>query len=435
MSERALPSGDRPVACPFVAFVDDRDERASSPDHRHRCYAETSPAPRALAHQEAYCLSSAFPVCPTFQDWARREAARVHAGGAPPAAGALIPGVAEERPSAAAAAAADEDEGFEPVYEDRPRRSTQRDWASPPPWLSRSDRDDELGDVQDEEDRTGAHAAALGGLAAGAGAAAAGGGLSGSFADRLVSPAPDQPRQRTPVWRTGDKWDDEIEEGGEEAYGEDAGALGDARAEAAAVPPESAQRPSRQRERVQGAYPERGERRASADRDRGDRDRGDRGDREAEHRVAAPSWERPARLETYPSLRSRRIPRIAVPSLILGAIAVVLAAVILFFLPGLLGLGGQQAGSSPTPTATTTLPSTAPASGDASLAPAATPTTYIVQPNDTMSRIAQRFGVPLAALIEANKATHPNPNILKVGDVLIIPSTTPTALPGASPSP
>src|SRR4051794_41415281 len=80
MTERGLPSLDGPVACPFVAFADDRDERATSPDHRHRCFAEASPAPRALAHQEAYCLSSAFPVCPTFQDWARREAARSRDG-------------------------------------------------------------------------------------------------------------------------------------------------------------------------------------------------------------------------------------------------------------------------------------------------------------------------------------------------------------------
>jgi hypothetical protein len=72
MTERGLPIVDGAPACPFVAFEDDRDERAASPDHRHRCYAEAQPAPRALAHQEAYCLASAFPVCPTFQDWARR---------------------------------------------------------------------------------------------------------------------------------------------------------------------------------------------------------------------------------------------------------------------------------------------------------------------------------------------------------------------------
>ncbi len=64
------------IACPFVAFVDDRDERADLPDHRHRCYAEIRPAQRALAHQQAFCLSAGFAACPTFQDWARREAAR-----------------------------------------------------------------------------------------------------------------------------------------------------------------------------------------------------------------------------------------------------------------------------------------------------------------------------------------------------------------------
>src|SRR3954452_21382852 len=86
MTQRGLPSVDSAQACPFVAFEQDRDERASVPDHRHRCYAEQRPAPRALAHQEAYCLSSAFPVCPTFQDWARREAARSKAEPAPPGA-------------------------------------------------------------------------------------------------------------------------------------------------------------------------------------------------------------------------------------------------------------------------------------------------------------------------------------------------------------
>src|SRR3954447_10585258 len=80
-------------ACPFVAFEQERDERATTPDHRHRCFAEQRPAPRAIAHQEAYCLSSAFPVCPTFQDWARREAATPRGAGigAPAAAAAAAP--------------------------------------------------------------------------------------------------------------------------------------------------------------------------------------------------------------------------------------------------------------------------------------------------------------------------------------------------------
>ena len=105
MTDRGLPSVDGPPACPFIAFEDERDERASSPDHRHRCYAEVEPAPRALAHQEAYCLSSAFPVCPTFQDWARREAAQargssVRGSGAAAATAATVAAQAASRPSA-----------------------------------------------------------------------------------------------------------------------------------------------------------------------------------------------------------------------------------------------------------------------------------------------------------------------------------------------
>src|SRR3954452_20980037 len=82
MTDRGLPIADGAPACPFVAFDDQRDDRAERPDPRHRCYAESPPAPRARAHQEVYCLAANFPVCPTFQDWARREAARVSASAA-----------------------------------------------------------------------------------------------------------------------------------------------------------------------------------------------------------------------------------------------------------------------------------------------------------------------------------------------------------------
>src|ERR1700690_2168900 len=95
------PTPTGALACPFVAFEDDRDARADVPDHRHRCYAEIRPAPRAIAHQEAFCLSPGFAACPTFQDWARREAAR-----AKPAvdrselAGLARPGRGQEPPPA-----------------------------------------------------------------------------------------------------------------------------------------------------------------------------------------------------------------------------------------------------------------------------------------------------------------------------------------------
>src|SRR5262245_50919881 len=159
MTERGLPSMDGAPACPFVAFADDRDGRASSPDHRHRCFAETPPAPRALAHQEAYCLSSAFPVCPTFQEWARREAAHARAGegaagGGGSGAGAAgmgaagaatgaagTPGSGAGEPASAGAHAAgawgepdpaDDPRGpIQPSPTEEPRRNPPRDWAAP----------------------------------------------------------------------------------------------------------------------------------------------------------------------------------------------------------------------------------------------------------------------------------------------------------------
>ena len=69
-------SFEGPNACPFVALEFDRDGRSDSPDYRHRCFAEPTPAPRSIAHQEAYCLSPKFATCPVFQDWALRAAAR-----------------------------------------------------------------------------------------------------------------------------------------------------------------------------------------------------------------------------------------------------------------------------------------------------------------------------------------------------------------------
>src|SRR4051794_4750564 len=110
-----MPIADGANACPFVAFEDDRDERATVPDHRHRCYAEIRPAPRALAHQQAYCLSSAFPVCPTFQDWARREAARARDASAAASAASAASAAASNPGTAAMAGSAPADLPLEPT--------------------------------------------------------------------------------------------------------------------------------------------------------------------------------------------------------------------------------------------------------------------------------------------------------------------------------
>jgi LysM repeat protein len=93
-------------ACPFVALELDRDRRADKPDYRHRCFAEPTPAPRSIAHQEAYCLSPNFPGCPVFQDWAVRAAARPVGGAAPGSTSgpALVGGAVAAAAGAAAAA-------------------------------------------------------------------------------------------------------------------------------------------------------------------------------------------------------------------------------------------------------------------------------------------------------------------------------------------
>jgi hypothetical protein len=78
VSEESIgPVGSGSIACPFVAYEEDRDHRSDHPDYRHRCFAAAEPEPRAFPHQERYCLSSGFAECPIFLDWARQEAAGI----------------------------------------------------------------------------------------------------------------------------------------------------------------------------------------------------------------------------------------------------------------------------------------------------------------------------------------------------------------------
>jgi LysM repeat protein len=63
---------------------------------------------------------------------------------------------------------------------------------------------------------------------------------------------------------------------------------------------------------------------------------------------------------------------------------------------------------------------TAPVAGQAS--------THVVQPGETLTRIAQRHNTTVAALTQANNIT--NPNMLSVGQRLVIPAST--GSPGAT---
>ncbi len=419
MTERGLPIVDGAPACPFVAFEDDRDERATSPDHRHRCYAEAEPAPRALAHQEAYCLSSAFPVCPTFQDWARREAARSRSD--PP------------RPTDAVAAAATA----------RPQRNPPRNWAAPPPWSSRSGGG-ELQAQGDWEDEGGALAGE--GATSDSGMPPVGRGLSGSYADRVASepgvPGPGREREYEPEYEA-EAVDDDVPIGDVPPYAPPVAASPRAAAPAAGATwdrdeddeelpePQVRRRRERDRERLAGAGAAlAGPARAGG----GGSPSGVGGGggaprRERRRDSAAPEWERARPMEAYPTLRSRRLPELSIPPILVAVVALALAAAVLFALPGLLGFGGPSAGESASPTTPLRTELVTPAPTPV---PQPTDQIYVVKSGDTLSRIAGRFNIALEDLIAANAETLPDPDELQIGDQLIIPAPDPEELPAAS---
>ena len=57
---------------------------------------------------------------------------------------------------------------------------------------------------------------------------------------------------------------------------------------------------------------------------------------------------------------------------------------------------------------------------------------YEVQPGDSLSKIANKFGLSLNALLEANQQIL-NPNLIKIGQKINIPGTAPTPLPEPAP--
>ena len=425
MTERSAPEAGA-IACPFVAFVDDRDQRAEVPDHRHRCYAEIRPAPRALAHQQAFCLSSGFAACPTFQDWARREAARATAAGTAPrsaagsaasqidaaAGGSLAaPGVdpddAEAEPTADpydADARRDYDERLVPSddaaiedevdgqdddrFDDRASRNPHRDWAAPPPWVDPGDAPD-----GPEPDAPGFLATRPGGRPDPGDLAPSPAGLSASRWLQDV-PSPRTPDGPGPAELLDD---DELER----ALAED--------------------RANRERSAAAGvgigatASSSRAARRASAQVSPPKVSSARRGPI-----VGGPAWERPRRFEAYPTLKTRMgLP--ALPRAGVAALALLVAAIVLFSLPFLLHLGGGGGGAAITP-ATSVEPSVSAAPTEA---PAATPQTYVIKSGDTLLKIAKKFGLTVDELLAANKQIK-NPNKIAVGDELIIPIAAPS---------
>ena len=429
MTDRDRPSMEGSPACPFIAYEDERDERSSEPDHAHRCYAEVRPAPRALAHQEAYCLSSAFPVCPTFQAWARREAAQARsASSASATAGAaavgatavgaaavgrsdgpieepIPPAVARVNDDAAsrsadpdvgAGRAADPEASYDPDGSPA-RRNPPRDWAAPPPWAAG------VAGV------TGAAAGRASGNAPDflASRGGEGQGLAGSAADRLATGAPidDDPRpvpRAVPSSAPSSPADPEL-----------AGLVGGAAAvdryasEPAVPPTRPAKRPA-----------------VSSTRDKPvDRTPVQTG----------PAWEKARRYEAYPTIKTRTgmpdIPRVAV---LAGALGI--AALLLFFLPALLGIGSGDDGDPSASPSSSVAAATPSPSATAVAAP--TPEVYTVVAGDTFTKIANAHDVTVEDLKAANPDIK-DINKIAVGDEIIIPAAVPDEVvdPSAEPSP
>ncbi|HUS84956.1 MAG TPA: LysM domain-containing protein [Anaerolineales bacterium] len=143
-------------------------------------------------------------------------------------------------------------------------------------------------------------------------------------------------------------------------------------------------------------------------------------------------------IEAYRKRKERLVP------LILGGLAIVLLVVGIFLIilwftgDSPPALPGFLASKTPTPTETLTPhPPTATPTITLTLAPTSTatpsgPVTYIIEPGDTLSSIAEKFGVEVVMLMALNNITDPNQ--LFVNTEIIIPESdaqlpTKTALP------
>jgi LysM repeat protein len=157
------------------------------------------------------------------------------------------------------------------------------------------------------------------------------------------------------------------------------------------------------------------------------------GDTRARGAVDAPVGRQPPRRnDAHPTNRTR-LGTPAVSRLAVIALALVIAAIALYFLPELLmggdrddngGLGGAPSASAPAAVAS--------ASVEPSVSAAPTQQVYVVQEGDTLEKIRQQFGLTLAELRAANPQIT-NPDRIAIGDEIIIPQGDPAESEGASP--
>jgi LysM repeat protein len=439
MTERGAAGPEGQIVCPFVAFDDDRDYRSDVPDRRHRCFAESPAATRALAHQAAYCLSASFPGCPTFLDWARREAA-------PPKEQPVR--TLREAPNAPRLAERSGDKASRavpPPDAPPPPRRGRAEWTAPPPWAAEAEARRErrpaagAGDFEEPdvlpvpaappaaEDSGGPGFGAWSGSAL-AGIVTPESPTAGTDArppevvtgldaePRFVSPEPAAPpflagratRQR------------EAADPGLAAAGADV-----SRDAPRAVPPRrrpvsdargtpvQSQPVGRGRDRVAERLPDRSI---------------DRGIEREIADPAAPAWERPRRFEAYPSLRSGGGGLASLPRPVLYGLIILVAGVALFVAPFVfrgLTSGGGGAAATPTPSASASAPASAAPS--VTPVPSRSPTVYTVKAGDTLSRIAGKYGLTVDQIVKANPQIK-DPNKLGLGDQLVIPPAVAPAI-------
>jgi LysM repeat protein len=404
MSERAPGSGDVPMACPFIAFEDDRQRRSTMPDHRHRCYAERPPAARAISHQQGYCLTGNFPACPTFQDWARREAARGVAGEIEEAPAGRREDALAFLPQASGGPTGRETGGGGHPSEAYPPTTSRNLWGSGPEQLGAFDAPGARRPPSEElVSQKGSGDEELAAFVRGEGSGEPGG------------PA-DAGDEAAFAWRRADTAD-EGDEDSDEAWAE-------SESDDAEEPDFLAGRSAR----------------AATDEERGS-DAGQRVGREGRAAMAArtrhrpidtdaPSWERPRRFEAYPTLKTRTGVG-GISPVLLGIVALVVAAAVLFILPGMLGGGGGGGGGTPTPTPglTGTIAVTTPTVAPTAASPTAL--VYTVKAGDTLSAIAQRYGVTIAQIQSANPQIK-DVNKIAVGDQITIPTPPPPSSSAAA---
>lgn len=447
MTERSATGTERQVVCPFVALDEDRDHRSEVPNHQHRCFAESPAATRALAHQAAYCLSSSFPGCPTFLDWARREAAppkdeptrALRETPTAPRQGERS-GDAAGRPSAPQAA---------PALPPRPRRA---DWTAPPPWAPDAGaaagpgagpgggpRAGPGGPIDEDGDDAGGGGASARDTAPeredaavspgfGAWSGSALGGLAAS-----AGPADDGPARPAAPPAYGDR-EPELVPPGPAAPAFLAGRASQPnRVEGVPFVPADLDAPRG----TPRAEPSRGEAvgytpgdpsRRVPGRD-SDRDRAiERAPDRAAVDPAAPSWERPRRFEGYPSLKSSGGGLAALPRPVLYGLIVLIVGIALFATPFLLrGLPGGGGGATASPTPLASASPGASAAPSATALPSPSATAYTVAAGDTLSRIAKKFGVTVDQIVKANPQIK-DPNKLALGDQLVIPAAVGPAI-------